>query len=246
MEKELLIGGRIPTILNEHSKENLVVILHIFFGSKNTTKNVGYSNVFNSRNISNLRFDFFGHRNYESNLSNLTLTKALNDLDDVLEFAEKEGYKNIHLIGPSFGGAIGLLQASQNKFNIKSLCLIAPVSDYKKKLEEDMNIEEWQKTGFVEYHDDSNKRLNYSFYEDSLSYDFNSQVSKIKVPTLILHGNADKTVSVEQSYNLTKLISDSQLIIFNNCDHFFREEKFFNLLVDNMTSFVLRKIEERK
>lgn len=52
------------------------------------------------------------------------------------------------------------------------------------------------------------------------STDFRKDLQKIKVPTLVIHGDADKTVPIDSSDNLTaKAIAGSQYIVYEGAPH---------------------------
>lgn len=65
--------------------------------------------------------------------------------------------------------------------------------------------------------------------------------NKISVPTLIIHGDTDTEVPVEQSIKLSKLIPNCQLKIIKGAGHRFQEgntkEEMLNAIVD----FIVRK-----
>src|SRR3989344_989382 len=108
------------------------------------------------------------------------------------------GYKKIGLFGSSFGGLAAIIAASKTK-NIYLLVLKAPVSSYFEFTEyNDPKLveEEWKEKGYAFR---EGKKLNFSFYEDiknNVAYDV---ASRITVPTIIVHGDADTQVPISQS-----------------------------------------------
>ncbi|MCX6013129.1 MAG: alpha/beta hydrolase, partial [Chloroflexi bacterium] len=71
-------------------------------------------------------------------------------------------------------------------------------------------------------------------YSDGEIKNFSDRLQKIKVPSLILWGQKDRYVSVEQGYRMQKLIPASSLEVFN-CGHTPQREesKHFNEIVLN-------------
>jgi 2-hydroxy-6-oxonona-2,4-dienedioate hydrolase len=59
------------------------------------------------------------------------------------------------------------------------------------------------------------------------------QLSKFKLPTLLMHGRDDRVVSLEHSFRLLGMIPDSHLHVFNRCGHWAQVEHahVFNALV---------------
>ena len=94
----------------------------------------------------------------------------------------------------------------------------------------------------------SNKEKN-GFNKDSqleavLSCSYDSLLSQIQVPTLIIHGGLDKILNVNEAMYLNKSIKNSDLIIYGNCGHylFLEQEENFN----NDISRYIRNWEEKK
>lgn len=244
MEKELLLNNKIPCVLNEFEKNDIVIMSHGTFSSgKNFIKGVEISKGLNNEKISNLRFSAYGHGEREENFEKITLSKAVFELEEIIEHLIDLGYKNIHLIGSSFGGAVSEIVTSKNKYNIKSLTVISPVSNYKKKMDEQRDIKNWRETGITIY--DDIKKLNYSFYDDFKNYDFDNLLKNIKCKTFIIHGNLDKSVDVNQSILANDLIENSDLLIINKCNHHYDKKEHFELLIDNVTNFLLKEINNK-
>ena len=51
------------------------------------------------------------------------------------------------------------------------------------------------------------------------------RLPEIKVPTLVIHGDADQAVSVENASVLASRIPNAELVIFTNAGHVFLETK---------------------
>ncbi|MFC1731658.1 alpha/beta hydrolase, partial [candidate division KSB1 bacterium] len=148
------------------------------------------------------------------------------DVLSAIDFAKKKPYvKNISIFGTSFGGVCALLAASRYK-KIKSLGLKAPASDMgynrKQKLG-DEGYKEWKKIGIAEFTNNDGKKvmLKYSFMEDAENIDAFEEAKNILCPTLIVHGDKDLSVPLEQSKKLEKSINGVKLEIIAGANHHF-------------------------
>ena len=71
-------------------------------------------------------------------------------------------------------------------------------------------VQEWKEKGFMYYTTTKGEKLklNYSFFEDAEKVKSYEEAAKITIPTIIVHGDKDKNVPIEQSKELTKIIKD--------------------------------------
>src|SRR3972149_9989457 len=207
-------GNKLCGILSDPTGDKnkpIIILCHGFNSSKNSSTNTALKLILSRNNISSFRFDFFAHGESEGNFEDLTQSESVDDTLQAIKFIKKLGYKKIGLFGSSFGGLAATMTASKSD-DIYLLALKAPVSsyyeftDYKyKKL-----LDEWKQKGYAFR---EGKKLNYTFYEDiknNIAYDV---ANKIRVPTIIVHGDADTDVPIDQSKKLSKLIPNCQLKI---------------------------------
>lgn len=136
------------------------------------------------------------------------------------------------LIGHSFGGKISLIYAS--KYKVKKLVLFG--SPFKKKikklslktkiLKKLKNVPVLNKLeGFAKRHIGSRDYKESSDFMrkvlvDHVNLDITEEVKNIKCPTLIIWGTMDQEVSIEDAYELEKLITDSAVIPYEGCSHY--------------------------
>lgn len=212
----------------------IIILVHGFNTRKDSSTNIALVDKLNKKNISTFRIDLFAHGDSEGNFESLTQSEAVDDVMQAIEFLKKLGFSKIGLEGSSFGGLAAIMAASKTK-DVYLLALKCPVSSYyefKDYIDKKL-ITEWRKTG---YSIREGKKLKFTFYEDiknNIAYDV---ADKITVPTLIVHGDADAKVPVEQSIKLSKLIPNCQLKIIKGAGHRFQEgnakEKMLNTIVD--------------
>jgi pimeloyl-ACP methyl ester carboxylesterase len=167
----------------------------------------------------------FGQNNY---------SKELNDLNDVLDWAQNHfnnnpnvDINNIILIGHSRGGGIVLLKANEDN-RICKVVTLAGVSDFESRFGSSKDIELWRERG-VKYVINGRTKQKmphyFQFYEDFLAnrnqLNIRGAAEHIKIPHLIIHGDKDTSVNVEEALNLHKWNPKSQLEIIPNADHVF-------------------------
>ncbi len=235
-------GIRLCGILSDASKNNkrsIIILCHGFASSKDGHTPSTLQKILNRKNISTFRFDFFGHGESGGAFEEITISEAVGDLLNAINLVKKHGYSKIGLVGSSFGGIASMVAASKSS-DVSLLVLKSPVSDYRKLQVLRMGkegIEKWKAKGFVEVY---GRKLNYSFFEDIKNNDGYEAAKKISIPTLIVHGDADDVVPVEQSIKTSKLIKNCKLAIIKGADHNFGDEKNFERALRIISGFVFR------
>ena len=201
--------------------------------------------ILNRRKISTFRFDFFGHGESAGEFENITTSEAVDNVQSAIRFVKESGYDRIGLMGSSFGGFASILTAGQSG-DLFVLALKSPVSDYLGLFiarDHDIDIETWRKKGFVfiEAPDEEDLKLNYSFYADTEKIDGYSFAKKIRVPTLIVHGDQDETVPIAQSQMAASLIPDCRLEVIKGADHVYSKPENFEQMLDLISAFIISR-----
>jgi pimeloyl-ACP methyl ester carboxylesterase len=218
-----------------------IVLCHGFGTSKDSRTYLSLEEPLNAAGISTFRFDFFGHGESEGRFAEITVSEAVRDALAAIEYVRETGYQRIGLVGSSFGGLAAILTAAQ----VSDLCLLAlksPVSDYMSRLFVDRDghdLQKWRDQGFIQIPDGEGNtaRLNYSFYEDADKISGYTIADKISAPTLIVHGDQDESVPVEQSVKLASLIPDCRLEILKGADHRYSFDPDFAEMLRHIRDF---------
>jgi dipeptidyl aminopeptidase/acylaminoacyl peptidase len=167
----------------------------------------------------------FGHNNY---------TKELEDLNQVLDWVETTYAKhpnidvsNIILVGHSRGGGIVTLKAAEDS-RIKKLVSLAGVSDFKSRFPKGSNLDAWKSTGVRFVMNGRTKQQMphyYQFYEDFMAnasrLTIQLAAKSLKIPHLIIHGDADTSVDLKEAFALYKWHPEAQLVILEGANHVF-------------------------
>ena len=193
----------------------------------------------------------FGNNNY---------TKELDDLENVLDWVcNNSDYKSeinadsISLIGHSRAGGIVLLKSNEDS-RIKKVITLAGVSDYESRFPKGDNFQKWKEKG-VYYVKNGRTHQEmphfYQFYEDFIRNEERLNIQKaaknIQIPHLIIHGDADTSVFIEEAKNLKKWNPKAEFTIIKNADHVFNvfhpwEKDFlskeFNEVIQNCITFL--------
>ncbi len=167
----------------------------------------------------------FGNNNY---------TKELDDLASIIDWiSENDSYpkeadtNNITLIGHSRGGGIVTIKAEEDK-RITKVISLAGVCDYGKRSSTTGDLEQWKKDG-VKYVINGRTKQHmphyYQFYEDFIKNEgrltIKRAVSNLKIPYLIVHGDNDTSILIDEAYQLHEWNPQSHLVIIEGADHVF-------------------------
>lgn len=239
-------GDRLCAILSNPSgktEEPMVIMCHGFSTGKNGRTNTLLEEILNANNISTFRFDFFGHGESEGLFEEVTISEAVDDVHRALKYLQDLDYTLFGLVGSSFGGIVSILAAS-DKAGFDVLALKSPVSDYLGLLiakDHDFNMDIWKKEGsiLVTGADEQKLKLNYSFYEDAEKIRGYEAVKKIRVPTLIVHGDEDETIPLEQSKISASLMPNCQLEIIQGADHIYSQPRHFDKMIALLSQFII-------
>lgn len=166
----------------------------------------------------------FGENNYSIEVS---------DLNRVIEFvySESENHpswnkEEITLIGHSRGGGMVILAANNKKVN--KLITWAAINNTFKGMPSGNELEKWKKDG-VRYVLNGRTKQNmphfYSFYEDLISnkdaLNIENKAKELLKPWLIIHGDSDEAVPLEDGVLMNKWNENSALEIIQNGTHTF-------------------------
>jgi pimeloyl-ACP methyl ester carboxylesterase len=169
--------------------------------------------------------DAFGNNNY---------TKELDDLESVIDWISQNkelkpiiNLNNLHLIGHSRGGGIVLIKAEEDK-RVTTVISLAGVCDFGKRTATAGGLAEWKNTGVKYVLNGRTKQQMphfYQFYEDFIKnkerLTIKRAVSNLKTPHLIIHGDNDTSVLIDEAHELHEWNPQSQLEVIPDANHVF-------------------------
>lgn len=167
----------------------------------------------------------FGNNNY---------TKELDDLETVINWVSQDlsikdeiNTQQIILIGHSRGGGIVTIKASEDN-RVKQVITLASVCDFGKRTVTIGNLEEWKKEGVKYVLNGRTKQQMphfYQFYEDFKQNEnrlnIEKSVRQLQIPYLIIHGDNDTSVLIQEGELLHKWNDSSVFKIIKNANHVF-------------------------
>ena len=135
-------------------------------------------------------------------------------------------------MGHSFGGRISIAYAS--KYPVRKLNLLASPFEkrqkspsFKQKCLKVMKkipilnkLELWAKNHFGSEDYRNASPMMRKVLVQTVNTDLTKEASQIKVPTLIIQGDNDTAVSLEEAKKLNSIIKDSGLVIYENKTHY--------------------------
>lgn len=167
----------------------------------------------------------FGNNNYTKELDDLAL--VIDWLSNKNLFEKEIALDTISLIGHSRGGGIVLLKAYEDS-RIKKVITLASVCDFEKRTATIGNLERWKKEG-VKYVLNGRTQQQmphyFQFYENFMKHKkrlhIQTAVEQLQIPQLIIHGNTDSSVPIEESEKIHKWNPKSTFIVIEDANHVF-------------------------
>ena len=232
MERQVIFsngrGERLAGVLHLPTDENGslgVILCHGMESSKESLKLVQLGESFSRAGYTALRFDFTGAGESTGDFESITCTRQVEDLEAAHELLKERGVVRVGIIGSSMGGTTALVYAGAAE-GVAALVTLAAPFNPRELLERDFPPEAvaaWRERGFIDF---NGHPLTTDFLEEALTIDVAGAVAQIACPVLVIHGDADPTVPVEQARELhAALPGEKRLCIFPGADHRFTREE---------------------
>jgi alpha/beta superfamily hydrolase len=225
------------------SSSSGVILCHGMESNKESEKIVALAEMASDKGLWALRFDFACADEKIAKFEEITYTGELEDLRAAFEFLYRNSVRKIGIFGSSMGGAVGVLFAAGETRIASLITLAAPLHPEKitERLLTPHEVEQWRDAGFVTYH---GRRLNVTLLDDLQAIDIPWAATQVRCPTLVIHGDRDETVPVEEAQELFSWLGGTKkLAIIQGADHrFSTKEHLQNVLagaMDWMTTYLL-------
>ena len=213
--------------LPDESSNYGVVIGHCFTCSRHTRILQQICKDLTGAGFMALRFDFSGNGQSEGDFAESSYTKHIAEMKTAIDFIAGKGADKIALAGHSMGATIALLTAAQLP-SCKAVCSLAGrlSSTNASYFLNAHQTEELNQTGQISFTSRGRSlQLLKDFFADAEHYDLPKQIAALKCKLLIVHGDHDEIVSVEEAYFAHKLNpADIDLAIIPGADHMFIQE----------------------
>jgi uncharacterized protein len=215
-------GEKLAGILHYPKSENArgaVLLCHGMESSKESDKLVYLSRAFAQRDMLALRFDFACVGESTGSFEDITYSAEVEDLQAAFAFMRARHAGKIGILGSSMGGTVALLFAARNPDVAALATLAAPLHPERvlSRLSTPAELQQWRQRGFTLYH---GQRINVSLLNDLEKMNVPDAIKKINCPVLILHGDRDDVVPVEEAHELHHHLSGMRkLSILDGADH---------------------------
>lgn len=225
----------------------LVILMHGFSSNKNNSTNMYLTPKLISNSVAVIRFDFRGHGSSEGNLRNTTITRGIEDLQQVLNdsIVANPEFENLKLVlfGSSFGATIALASPIKSVgITVKSPVIDIPEMQLINRGEEVLN--KWKKDGVILIKGSKKtSELNYSYVSDALNYDIYNIISNKPSPVYIVHGSCDEIAPVSQSRKLLEKANNKvELVEIDGADHRYTKNRDFNQMIELSCHSILKQL----
>jgi pimeloyl-ACP methyl ester carboxylesterase len=196
-----------------------VILCHGMESNKNSDKLVLMSDALAARGILTLRFDFAYAGESSGKFEDITCSGEVDDLQAAYALIQNRQPGKTAIFGSSLGGTVALLFAAREATVAALVTLAAPLhpENFPRRILTLAQCQQWREQRFTIY---NGQRLNVSLLEDLESIQVSDSVRRIKCPVLILHGDADEIIPVEEAYELHACLSSAKrLSILPGTDH---------------------------
>lgn len=224
-------------------KEACVLIFHGFSGCQPGPHFMFklLSRLLEKESIASLRFDFLGSGESDGNFEDMTFLMEVKEAELILDYAKKLGYKKIGIVGLSMGGGVAAMTAGRRPKDVDASCLWSAVGDapriIKENTTEDME-RSMEELGVV---DVGGLLLSKAFTDemDSGMIDIYKTVSNYSGPILIVHGDADTTVPIENAYKYKDIFGNrGELFVVKGSDHVYSNKIWVNDVLEKTVAFL--------
>lgn len=188
-----------PLTLSPIEREKtLIIMLHGFPGHKAAQNDLfaDLEFILLDKEFHTLRFDFRGCGQSEGYEEDLTFASVREDIESVIRWAEKTGYKDFVFIAEGLGATFGMLNIP---LSLRCFVMLWPGLNLKflaKSLfhSEDFQTE-WKEQGYAVL---DNHHIGTRFIRELKTVNLAPACKEVVMPTLILQGAEDKLYPVEQ------------------------------------------------
>lgn len=217
----------------------MVVFVHGFKGFKDWGSHNIVAEYFAAHGLRYLKFNFSHNGTTPENPEDFvdlgafgdnTFTKEFDDLNKVITFA-KSGKdfpvpSSLSLIGHSRGGGTAIIQTAKDE-RVDKLITWASIARFN-SLWNTEDEDEWRKKGVIYNFNSRTKQytplkidLLHDLEKHAKSYDILTAASLIDRPWLIIHGDQDENVHLDQAEELKQHSQGAELFVVTHANHVF-------------------------
>jgi dipeptidyl aminopeptidase/acylaminoacyl peptidase len=196
-----------------------IILCHGMDSSKDSEKLVAVGRGLATLGFLTLRFDFAYVGESSEKFEDITYSGEVEDLRAACSFIRDRFSGRIGILGSSMGGTVALLFAAQDPDIAALVTIAAPVHPeaFPRRILSPKGLQKWRDRGFTLY---NGRLLNLTLLEDLEKINVLECARKIACPLLIIHGDTDEVVPVEEAHELNACASGKKkLLILKGTDH---------------------------
>lgn len=234
------------TYKNNHKQAPLVIFVHGFKGFKDWGAHDLEADYFAENGYRYLKFNFSHNGTTPEKpmdfvdlgaFGDNTFSKEFEDLDKIISFAcsgeDFPAADKVSLIGHSRGGGNVIIQAAKDD-RINKLITWASVSEFSNLWKKEQEIE-WREKGVIYSYNVRTKQntplkidLLHDLEKHAKEYNILNAARRLNKPWLIIHGDADENVPLEQAEKLKEQNNTVEFLIIPGANHVFGASHPYN------------------
>ncbi len=204
------------------------VLAHCFTCSRHTTILRHLGTALADAGYTALRFDFSGNGQSEGKFEDSTFSKQIAEIQCAVDVIAREGVSWVALAGHSLGAEVSVLAASGMPA-VRGVCAIAGrLSGLKPDhFLTQKQIETLHRSGSVSFVSRGrNLRIKSEFVLKASRYDLPAVIRSFDRPLMIVHGEADEIVPVEEAKRAESMNPRYiELFVLSGADHMFSRDQ---------------------
>jgi len=226
-------GEKIECVLHKSDEptDTLIITVHGFTGTMDNF--IPLAEKLSDNGFDTLRFNFRFTTKDWNLFQNMTINGEVSDLKKIISAMSKK-YKKIGIVGESLGGAISILGCN-DKVNVIVLwypaVFLREVSSMKKLLIEEKQAELEQKGYAILEKSVGNVSVGKKFIKEIKTLGLISFSENIKSPILLIHGDSDSSVNLNQSERLIEILKEpKKLEIITGANHVWKDADYKDIV----------------
>jgi putative redox protein len=186
---------------------------------KNSEKLVYMGRELAQRGLLALRFDFAYVGESSGKFEDITYSGEVTDLEAAYALMAQRHQGKTAILGSSMGGTVALMFAAREPALAALVTVAAPLHPerFPARILTGAQLRDWRERGYVSY---NGQRFNRALLDDLESIDVAACARQVTCPVLVLHGDADDVVPVEEAHELHGCLGHAKrLSILKDTDH---------------------------
>lgn len=225
-------------ILNH--EDILIIMVHGFPGHK-TGNNDLYGDLefmLVEKGFNTLRFDFRGCGESTGKQEDFSLSSALDDFRNILQWTKGKKYKRLIYIGEGLGAALAVMNV---ELNVQAMIFLWPLLDLKNFYESnfaalEMGAEAIKKS-YVEF---EGHKYGFGLLQELKQASLANKFKDVYMPTLIMHGARDESIPVSH-LDVARDHSNArrmEITVFHDGEHGLQKLNHRKMMFHHITQFI--------